>query len=1230
MTIAAMLIVQTHNRSTRTHLTHIVTVLLVALAPLAAHATWYSENIPNGSDIIMMDLRWPWWPSGTYYANWNSSFNPKPNNISFYGGFVSGAPSAPGGLPNLSEELQSKFRPGNVWTFWGAGADGSPVRFTDVAPNLYIRNDYGGEGSSGTMGSVNWPFVTSRQWYTMLARVWQPTKPDGHAYVGRWIKDIAANEWHLIGIARLPIPAVSFAGNSGFIEPLEGENTVRSLHRRLGYARKDGKWAKTDTISIDHTEYVVVNKAPEGDHEYVAIEYAQRPDHLPQMLTGHWLPGDQKVSFTVKQPDLPNLDAPASSHASAVRCGNQVCVKWDAARNSSPLFGYRIELFDNPSCKGSPIAVKQELDPSTREALILATMANSSVRLTLVDVFDHHSVPIIINPIDVHPSPAVAAPRRLVPGLNYTLSIQDKTRKQNYFNSSVFDPNESHRWVRLAELAVGTKVRSGISRGLDAGIREERGAGFALRYHGYLRAPNTGLYLFHSHIDGAYRLRIDLHNVIVRDGQYGTAAKAECVALTAGLHSIEVDWLYDELPAANFGIDWEGPGLSLQPIGVNSLATSVGGNTPSAIIRARETGNGTAAIEVRVDAAGAKVERTDLYLGALLLAQSHDSHLIYAGAMPEGSNLLRARVVFDKSHTVDSAPVTLKISGQPFTDNWVRRNAGDKSASAGLWQTSEDSFQFFGNGMHTVMRAISGDFTATCRVDHYNGAHGEPVNPNAWVGITAQERPDKINWEWGKDFYLVQTAAQGIRASADFTDFGATRMTSNEVSHSRPWLRIVRQGDVWTAWTSADGAKWDMGAYQSKICQKTMNVGLFFSALPQDARAHYSASVSHLSVEAGIRTETALPMPTSASGTSGIRLTGVIVSRSHPTIAIARSCGFGVLKTENGGKSWRAINDGLPPDALAVRSVAIHPKDASRMLLAAGNGRSSSLWRTSDGGSHWTKLSFSGDFDGAGPSALCGEVLGYDLRNPDIVYAGCESKGFFRSDDGGDTWRLIGAANERNTAVVVWPWERYYPAPAHGKTHVCVITCPDRFMNLLGRGEPTIATTGQTSRGYLSPDGVQTLQVADERSDCGFYNVVFDKALQSVNEMRYATSLGYQSEVFQNSQMALYPPQKGLDWLRPYTAIGAAALGDEKFGRVITQALNPVDPGEFSLSEQWAFEWSRVKVKDALPHGGMIAAACDERHGQRWFFVCTDGLFVSEDGGKTLVKALTEVGDPTK
>ena len=82
-------------------------------------------------------------------------------------------------------------------------------------------------------------------------------------------------------------------------------------------------------------------------------------------------------------------------------------------------------------------------------------------------------------------------------------------------------------------------------------------------------------------------------------------------------------------------------------------------------------------------------------------------------------------------------------------------------------------------------------------------------------------------------------------------------------------------------------------------------------------------------------------------------------------------------------------------------------------------------------------------------------------------------------------------------------------------------------------------------------------------------------------------------------------------------------MGDQKFGSVITQALNPTTQGRLSRSERWAFEWHWMPRK-----GGLIAASGDVALGEQWWFVFTDGLYFSADGGTTLAKVLDEQGSP--
>lgn len=108
--------------------------------------------------------------------------------------------------------------------------------------------------------------------------------------------------------------------------------------------------------------------------------------------------------------------------------------------------------------------------------------------------------------------------------------------------------------------------------------------------------------------------------------------------------------------------------------------------------------------------------------------------------------------------------------------------------------------------------------------------------------------------------------------------------------------------------------------------------------------------------------------------------------------------------------------------------------------------------------------------------------------------------------------------------------------------------------------------------------------------------------------------------------MSLFPEQKRLESFRPFTALGTTAMGERKFGRFITQALDPVVSGRLSRSELWAEEWQWLPVQGAVPRGGLIAVAGDPHHGERWWFVHTDGLYASSDGGRTMARVLDASG----
>ena len=1178
--------------------------VLLFLTQHPVQATWYKENAPGDSDIIMMDLRWPWWASGTYYANWNTGVVPNAG-ISFYAGFLDGVPDGPGATPNPDQKLHDAFRPGSVWSFWGGDKGGHPVRFINCAPNLGFKNNYGGEGANASLHSEKWDFVQNKRWYTMMCRVWQSTDPAAtHSYLGRWIKDVERNRWHLIAIARLPVVAKALSHNSGFIETLSDVKVVRPLDRRFGFYRKDGAWGKADGITINKTLYVVANVIPEGDHEYIALEYASKPDNLPQRLKGPPLPGDKINEISAKQPDQPTLDKPKVTRVQAESTASQVAVTWEVAENSSPSFAYKIEVFDNPACTGTPKAVAHERLPSARRAIMDAAVKAPTIRFTMTDVFDQDASAVIVKATASQPVKAPASRAKTIPGLAYELLQSPKT------------DSSKGVWQKLDELKDGKSIRQGLSRGFDLSVRESLQAGYALVFEGLLRVPADGVYLLYGQIDGAYRIQVGEQDVIVRDEQAGTTEHSGFCRLTKGNHPFKVTYLYGKLLGRNFNIDWEGPQLARQTIPVEALQIADDGKYPLPEITAESKGDGTGQVLLKVDPRGHTIDQAAIYLGNFQIAEAKSAEVKYEGPLPKGTNKFWCRVKYNGTRSVDINSGALEVTGNPISSDWTVRNIGEQSALAGFWQTRPNAFTFFGNGMHAAVKTVTGDFTATCRIDRYSR---EGVNWRAWVGIAAFQNSKNINWGWGESVYLVQTSKDGKKSSPDNDDLGGSRVSSYPYPQDHSWVRIVRQGKIWTTWTSADGQKWVLGGSHFKSAPEKMDVGIFISAIQQDAHAYYTAEVSELDIKAGVLPESTPPPPVAARNTAGDRLTGIAIARSDENTLVLRSTSKGILHTTDGGKTWSAINGNLTGAANTVRSVAIHPTNPAIMLRAAGrvvDGQwDGGLWKTTDAGKSWTKLDFSGDFDGTGPSALCGEVIAFDLRNPDTLYVGTESKGCFKSTDAGTTWTSLGVVDERTTSVVVWPWEYVNPVAARNMSHVCVTTCPDTWMPLLGRGEPAIKVKGTAAKAYLSRDNVKSISVFHSRDDLGFYNMAYDRMVQTPDGMRYATSHGLQHNVGGN--MFAFPEAKHLEWLRPFTAVASACLPGTKNARCIAQALDPINPSRISASQSWAFSWNWINLKGAVPKGGLIALACEHRVGEKWWFVYTDGVYHSTDGGKT-------------
>ena len=152
----------------------------------------------------------------------------------------------------------------------------------------------------------------------------------------------------------------------------------------------------------------------------------------------------------------------------------------------------------------------------------------------------------------------------------------------------------------------------------------------------------------------------------------------------------------------------------------------------------------------------------------------------------------------------------------------------------------------------------------------------------------------------------------------------------------------------------------------------------------------------------------------------------------------------GVFKTTDGGRTWQHLTNGLPNDGkTGATDLVMDPKDPEILYAAFyqrlrrpwrfdSGGPNGGIFKTTDGGTHWTKLT-----DGL-PTGPTGRI-GIDVyrKNPQVVMAiveasfgwQCEGRGgasrpgcgdleklgsgIYRSDDGGAHWTYLNRYDNR-------------------------------------------------------------------------------------------------------------------------------------------------------------------------------------------------------------------------
>jgi photosystem II stability/assembly factor-like uncharacterized protein len=149
----------------------------------------------------------------------------------------------------------------------------------------------------------------------------------------------------------------------------------------------------------------------------------------------------------------------------------------------------------------------------------------------------------------------------------------------------------------------------------------------------------------------------------------------------------------------------------------------------------------------------------------------------------------------------------------------------------------------------------------------------------------------------------------------------------------------------------------------------------------------------------------------------------LVVDPRDPNVVYAASMGHvfkpnvdrGVFKTTDGGQHWRKVL--YVDDRTGGASLSMNPKNPREVYAATwqaqrvpwkltSGGPGSALWKTIDGGAHWTKISAHRGF----AAGMLGKIgVSVAASNPRIVYAIVQARdgGVFRSNDSGATWLRV-------------------------------------------------------------------------------------------------------------------------------------------------------------------------------------------------------------------------------